>query len=46
MEDKNQSSRRKFIQQTALVGEGLMLADRLVLWDFYPDKYKQKLMLN
>ena len=29
MEDKNQSSGRKFIQQTAMVGAGLMLGNPL-----------------
>ena len=29
MEDNNQSSRRKFIQQTAMVGAGLMLGNPL-----------------
>ena len=29
MEDNNQSSRRKFIQQTAIAGAGLMLANPL-----------------
>ena len=29
MEDNNQSSRRKFIHQTAMAGAGLMLANSL-----------------
>lgn len=35
MEDNNQSSRRKFIQQTAMAGDGLMLANSLAFGSSY-----------